>query len=287
MTTNEINQIPIRDYLASSQIFPMKEQKNYGMYQSPFRIDKDPSLKVDYNLNLFYDFGLGKGGTLIDLTMLLNNCSCSEAIKLIENYASGANLSTSFSFQGNTISTNTPNIVISKVGSLKHPSLLQYLQYRAINLETATQNVSEVHYSIGDKKYFGIGFENDLHGYEIRNKYFKGGCSPKSITTIDNKHPNCLVFEGFMDYLSYLTLMMALKPVENVLVLNSVIHLNKAADFLKKHIAVHCYLDNDEAGENALKRIKEMGITEVVDNSSDYHEHKDLNEFLMVNFKNY
>lgn len=283
MTTKEINSISIREYLKTLGIKPVKEKINFGFYKSPFREDKDPSLKVDFNLNLFFDFGLGKGGSLIDMVMLLNNCTCSEAIKLMENYAIGANISASFSFQGRRITTQTPTIAISKVSTLNHPSLLQYLQYRRIDLKIATNHLKEVHYTVGDKKFFAIAFQNDLNGFEIRNKYFKGGTTPKAITTIDNNHLSCLVFEGFMDYLSFLTLKSIPKPVENVLVLNSVIHLNKATDFLKKHSTVQCYLDNDEAGRSALNSVKEMGISEVFDNSSEYALYKDLNEYLIVN----
>ncbi len=285
MTTTEINQIPIRDYLASSQIFPMKEKGSYGMYQSPFRLDTDPSLKVDYNLNLFFDFGLGKGGTLIDLAMLINNCSCSEAIKLIENYSSGTHASTSFSFQGNSRVNSASRIVITQVGELNHPSLKQYLQYRGINVSIASKYIKEIHYSVADKRYFAIGFENSLKGYELRNKYCKCSNSPKGITTIDNGHSSVVIFEGFMDFLSWLTLRSISKLETNILVLNSIIHVPKAIEFIQKHSLVHCYLDNDEAGVNALKRIKGIGITEVVDHSSEYHQYKDLNEYLMADSK--
>lgn len=286
MTTKEINSIKISDYLKTIGINPVKEKISTGLFNSPFREDKNPSFKVDYQKNQWYDFSSGFGGSLIDLIMKIHQCNCSEAIRFAETVlAVKCHVTPSFSFQGRPSYTHTQTIVISEVGKLNHPSLLQYLQYRAIDLTIATQYLSEVHYSIGDKKYFGIGFENDLHGYEIRNKYFKGGCSPKSITTIDNNHPSCFVFEGFMDYLTYLTLNSIPKPEENVLVLNSVIHLSKAADFLKRHTAVHCYLDNDNAGVNALDRIKEMGIIEVVDHSSEYHPYKDLNEYLMANSK--
>jgi hypothetical protein len=48
-------------------------------------------------------------------------------------------------------------------------------------------------------------------GYEVRNSFFKGCIAPKDITHIRQQgepREKCLVFEGFMDYLSFLTLRM-------------------------------------------------------------------------------
>ena len=54
-----------------------------------------------------------------------------------------------------------------------------------------------------------IGFPNVAGGYEVRNSFFKGCIAPKDITHIrqqGEQREKCLVFEGFMDYLSFLTL---------------------------------------------------------------------------------
>lgn len=64
--------------------------------------------------------------------------------------------------------------------------------------------------------YFSVGFKNRKGGIEIRNPYFKGAVSPKDITHVshnagDRRQSPVLVFEGFMDYLSYLALKMG-KP---------------------------------------------------------------------------
>ena len=69
MTYKEANNISIKDYLNSLGIQPAKEKGSYGMYRSPLREDNTPSFKVDYNANLWCDYGTGEGGTLIDLVM--------------------------------------------------------------------------------------------------------------------------------------------------------------------------------------------------------------------------
>ncbi|KAA6323708.1 DNA primase, partial [termite gut metagenome] len=79
MDSKIINRFPIRDYLAGSGIYPAKDNGYYGMYHSPFREDPDASLKVDYNRNLWIDYGTGGGGTLIDLVMRMENCSNGKA----------------------------------------------------------------------------------------------------------------------------------------------------------------------------------------------------------------
>jgi hypothetical protein len=61
MNSKIINQFPIRDYLAGSGIDPAKENGHYGMYYSPFREDHNASMKVDYNKNLWIDYGTGEG----------------------------------------------------------------------------------------------------------------------------------------------------------------------------------------------------------------------------------
>ena len=67
MTIDEIKAISIKDYLGSMSIYPTKNYSYYGMYKSPFRNEHTPSFKVDYNQNLWYDFALDEGGSLIDL----------------------------------------------------------------------------------------------------------------------------------------------------------------------------------------------------------------------------
>ena len=129
------------------------------------------------------------------------------------------------------------------------------------------------------KPYFSIGFANDGGGYELRNKYFKGSISPKGISTISKNTDTCVVFEGFMDYLSYLTLKHQQHPQTNIVVLNSIILLDKAVDFLKKHTSIHACMDNDDAGRQALAKIQSL-CNNVTDQSEFYKNHKDLNEFL-------
>ena len=148
---------------------------------------------------------------------------------------------------------------------LEHPVLLAYLTERGINFHTARIHCSEVHYRVADKSYFAVGFRNDAGGCELRNLYFKG-CTSKAPTTRSGDYPTCLVFEGFMDYLSYLTLKRNL-------------NLAKAVPFIASHEQVYAYLDNDEAGRKATAELK-AACRDLSDQSVHYRPNNDLNDYL-------
>lgn len=138
------------------------------------------------------------------------------------------------------------------------------------------------------KWYFAVGFKNRKGGLEIRNPYFKGAVSPKDIThvshnAVDRRQSSVLVFEGFMDYLSYLALKKG-QAVPDCVVLNSVANLPKAVDILRSYGQVCCFLDNDEAGRKAVEDIGRQ-CEKVIDKAVHYLPHKDLNEFLQERIK--
>ena len=281
MNSKIINQFPIRDYLAGFNIYPAKDNGYYGMYHSPFREDRDASLKVDYNKNLWIDYGTGEGGTLIDLVMRMENCSNGRAMQLLEQKISGA---TSFSFhREKEIIPKIPQqqtIFIHKTSVLTNPSLLGYLSERCINIEIARLYCQEVHYSVNGKPYFAVGFRNDAGGYELQNKYFKG-CTSKDVTTLNAKNPinSCQLFEGFMDYLSSLTLKNWQHSKADVIVLNSLSNLPKVKNALTAYGSVATFLDNDDAGKRAVQELQSV-CKNFSDQSEFYAKHKDLNDYL-------
>jgi hypothetical protein len=88
-----------------------------------------------------------------------------------------------------------------------------------------------------------------------------------------------LVFEGFWDFLSYLTIQKIEQTRHYVAVLNSVANVQKAIEFLKAHREIYTYLDNDEGGRNATALIKANCIS-ANNRSSKFAGYKDLNDFL-------
>ena len=71
MTIEESKNIKLADYLHSLGYNPVKQQGSSLWYKSPFREEKEPSFKVNPDRNLWYDFGLGKGGNIIALAQEL------------------------------------------------------------------------------------------------------------------------------------------------------------------------------------------------------------------------
>lgn len=166
---------------------------------------------------------------------------------------------------------------------ITNKALTDYLSERKINIDITKQHCSEIHYEVGSKEYYAIGFKNNSGGYVLRNKYFKG-CTSSDITThtsidVGNKE-SCLVFESFTDYLSFLTLKNWDHPKQDTVILNSVHNLSKAMDFIKSHKQVYTYLDNDEAGKKATLSIQQSHPN-VSDQSVKYINHKDLNDYLI------
>ena len=288
MQADNIKNIPIRDYLKNQGTYPAKEYSGYGMYKSPFRDERTPSFKVDYNRNLWCDFGSGEGGSIIDLVMKLNKCPFIEAIEQLKNFSSipEKEEQQSFSFHRNPEKNN--GIILIEEKPVEHPGLLEYLQSRKIDLTIAREHCREVHYQTGGREYFAIGFANDAGGYEIRNPSFKGCIAPKDITHIrqDDRKETCFLFEGFMDYLSLLTIRQQLNPEypssnwHDNIILNSTANLQKALPLLADYDQTYCFLDNDKAGMTVFREMeKELGYR-VRDSSKHYSKYKDLNEYL-------
>lgn len=280
MDIKDLNRISIKTYLANRGIHPAKDRGYYGMYHSPVREDRNASMKVDYNKNLWIDFGSNEGGTMIDLVMRINSCSLRQAIDELKRYNSTTvnqhNSTTvqqqnSFSFQG---------ISVLSVSSLSNLALLDYLKKRCVSIDIAKEHCKEVHYSVNGKPYFAIGFRNDSAGWILRSEPFKA-CTSMDVRTFRNDPDKeaCLVFEGFMDYLSYLTLKNIQTAKQDVVILNSVVNLPKAVGFMQQHPAIYTYLDNDDSGRKATEEIKKLCET-VHDRSANYISYKDLNDYL-------
>lgn len=288
MNIDQIKQIKLQDFLATMGCKPVKQYGVNLMYLSPLRTEKHASFKINTELNLWYDFGISRGGNIIDLVELLYNSSdVSYLIHQIERNALGC-----VSVSLPTVKPNAPQNSFEnlQVLSITRPALINYLGERCIGIEIARTVCKELHFDTRGKHYFGIGFPNIAGGYEIRNPFFKGCITPKDISHFYAEEPKnvCFVFEGFMDFLSFMTL----RRKENdglrrqdYLVLNSVSNIQKALECLSQYDSILCFLDNDEAGRNAyLQLSKELGRS-VTDASTLYNGYKDLNEYLCAEAK--
>ena len=290
-TTPYAPRIPIREYLVRRGILPRYERNGYGMYLSPLREERTPSFKVNYQKDLWYDFGIGEGGTLLALIMRLERCSRSEVFEHLQHAAEGVvSLLAARICERYAVPTESPNsqpvLRILSDAPLRHPALLGYLTLRGIVPRIAAAYCREVRYQVRSRRFFAIGFRNDCGGWELRSERFKGGSSPKHITTIDNRSDTVIAFEGFMDFLAYLSLKHPERLRIDAAVLNSVVNLPKAIPFLSRHPVIHAFFDNDEAGRKTTSDlIRLCPRSEVIDQRHFYSGHKDVNDYLIARIK--
>ena len=264
--------ISIKEVMESFSLFPSKEHPKTAYYYAINRQERTPSLLVNYVKNIAFDFGTGKQYDVVSIVQELKQCTVSDALEYLEKF--------DFSFQKPSVTEaitaeNTNQIL--EVKEVIHPALLDYLKSR--KLESQKSALSEVHYRINDKRYFGLGFKNDSGGYEIRSSFSKICLGKKDITTIKNNSENLKVFEGFTDYLS-LKILIPEKTPSDYLILNSVAMVHKASGLFGNYKSVEMYLDNDRAGEQCRDSILKI-FPEADDRSNEYFPHQDLNDFLI------
>lgn len=277
MNTTQAREIPIEKVLQNLGCEPTKCNETESWYLSPFRIEKTASFKLNRKINRWFDHGEQVGGNVIDFVIQKFGFNVTEALTYLEKF------DTLFSFQKQIseipIKESNAN-QIEKIVPIQHFALLQYLESRHIKFYKNIEQLKEVHYIINDKKYFGIGFQNNSQGWEIRSKYAKICLKKKDITVIRNGSQILRVYEGFFDYLSFQQIWNNLPMEESdSLILNSVALLEKNTSILQNYKIIELFLDNDEAGDKYTKLILTQ-FPGAKDGRITYSECKDLNEFL-------
>ena len=266
-------QISIRNVLESFSLFPSKDNSKTAFYFAFDREEKTPSLFVNFVKNIAFDFRTGKKYDVISLVQGIKQCSVSQALEYLSQF------NFSFKEQMYNITRDGSKYEILSISEVKHYALIQYLKERRI--ENNIHLLKEIHYKISNKKYFGIGFKNDANGYEVRNKYSKICIGRKDITTIKNKSNNLRIFEGFMDYLSFIEMKKTLEEqLSDYMILNSVSMIFKLKKIIENYEKIELYFDNDEAGNRATNEVKRLNHY-VEDNRILYQNYKDLNDFIM------
>ena len=280
-----IKRYSIVEYLERKGIKPVRKTPTYAMYRSPLREETHPSFKVDTDKNLWIDYAEGRGGSIIDLCMRMEGCTLSEAIHRLGQNAPDNGTS---SFLNDFVPNNPqPAMAVNgarrliEISDTLPPHLQDYLtKERCINLEKAMPFLKCISYEVRGRRYQAIGFANLSGGYELRDdKTFKGTIAPKDITPIftDRTEPVC-IFEGFMDFLSFLS--MKEEITNHCLVMNSVSNVARTIRYLNdRHLThIRAFLDNDEAGRRAVQDFIKAGF-HVEDMNIHYKDFKDLNDY--------
>lgn len=275
LTCQQARQLDLVQYLNSLGFSPSKIRGHNLWYRSPLRGEKTPSFKVNTTLNTWFDFGIGKGGTIIDFGLQYFGCSLTDLLTILagENLAPAA--------PKPLAKTTHLQIVIREVKPLTHPGLNGYLHSRKIPLPLASRFCKEVVYQNGPGTYFAVGFKNDLGGYELRSRFFKGSSRPKGITHMKTGSAVLLVFEGFIDFLSFLVLSGKPWPTAaDVIVLNGLGFFPTITALLENYQQVYLLLDNDKAGQNCSTEAISANPQKFTALNHFYRDNKDINDFL-------
>ena len=280
-----IRQIPLADFLARLGHEPVRRSGNELWYRAPYRSERTPSFRVNVAKQLWYDFGLGKGGDIFTLAgEFAQSVDFMEQARFI---AKAANMVVDRS----AFPTYQPKPAepafegVEAVPLLRSP-LTDYLAERGIPYAVASHHCFRLNYGVRGKRYFAIGFPNMAGGYEVRSRHFKGCIPPKdvSLVKLENTAADvCSVFEGFMDFLSAATL--GIVGNGDSLVLNSVSNVEKTMKHLDAYGRINCFLDRDEAGRRTLDVLGKRHSGRICDRSALYDGCKDLNEYLQLTTK--
>jgi len=271
----------IVEYLSSVGVHPQRSTSSRAYYCSPLRSESKPSFMVDKTNNRWADWGLSNSyGDIIDLVSKMEQCSASDAIDII------------LKEDEPRIQHRKPDIdyiaspaieVVEILDKVMNEGLIAYMvEERGIECNLVDLYCKEVHFRFEHTKYtthFGIGFHNDKGGWEIRNRQFKVSTSPKTVTTIPGENNKVLLFEGFVDFLSFLTLKGIERSPSTVIVLNSLSFVPFIAEYLLNYDEVNGCLDNDTAGDVQTDYLLSLDMN-FVDRRYVYNGFNDFNLYL-------
>jgi DNA primase len=282
MNCAEANQVDLVHLLSLVGHHPKKITGKDHWYLSPLRNENTASFKVNQQQNVWYDHGIGIGGSVVDFGKLYFNCSVSEVLDRLERYVNAPARPAKLLSRGEKKERPAQErIMITAVRAIHDPSLTSYLDKRGISLTIARQYCREIDFMLYGKERTVIGFQNDAGGYELRSAHFKGSSAPKTSSFFYNGKPQLTVMEGFFDYLSYQSIYQNAVDLDtNFLVLNSLSFLDRSRELMETHQQIHLYFDRDGAGIKATQKALQWS-KKYIDQSHRYKKWKDLNEFLL------
>lgn len=155
MDINEIKQVPIVDFLYILGIEPVKHKASGLWYHAPYRNDRNPSLRVSTDKNVWYDYGVARGGDIFNLAGEFINSNEFVAQAKFISETLGGNFPTSFPHyqriaeKAVKVKGNPFSDIVEK--PLSHPALRQYLRERGISADVASRFCCQVEYRYNGK----------------------------------------------------------------------------------------------------------------------------------------
>jgi hypothetical protein len=289
-------EIRLADVLAKLGRQPVQQHGDDWWYISPFRQEEEASFHICTRRNIWNDFG-DTGGSVIDFAMRFFGCGPGQALwhlRRLHNAPVPAWAPVLAAAAG-AAPVRSP-IVLKKVKPFENRILVGYLQRRGIPYGLAQRYVQEAYYVHQGRSFFGVAFKNDEGGYELRSgghaddptkTGFKGAVPPKAITTLHAEQMTpggaVAVFEGFVDFLSWLAHTGQREPPLPVIVLNSGTLKERGLAALRRLGAgtVQVYFDHDGPGRRLTAEFAAAlpGVN-VQDEAGVYQGYKDYNAML-------
>lgn len=297
MNTAQAKKIPLIEILTRLGFQPVKTFKGGEelAFLSPFREEKEPSLFVNIRKNVWNDFG-DIGGNALDFVIRYQKTDVKGGLEFLDQlFGSGFSaIPVTVKTSRSTPVTKPEIFLLDSVMPFgtSAKSLVTYItQERRIHPDVAAKYLKEVRYTNREngKTYFAVGFENMSGGYEVRNPFFKSSLGAKDMSFVkgNGAGDELYVFEGFMDFLSKLTLESIDTFSADALILNSVSYAEKSVMLIRERCYENIvgYLDNDKAGEDFTKKLEQEFERTFIDRRDEYHEFKDINELLLHSIK--
>ena len=252
-----------------------------------------PNFSIYHNTGgeIFKDHKSGATGDIIKLAEILNNCEYKEAVTDIlgTDFSAVASVARCVSSPKSEGVTNPLKFLYEM--PIKSDIIIEYIRdVRCLNIDIALKYTKTVNYSYYGQKRFGIGWKNDSGGYMVRSTLVDAKkpyvlIDKEDVTTLKKDFlatKEVVVFESMIDFLSLETaLLRAKKSLDTVvIILNSTSNVGKLD--LSNYNKVYLALNNDKAGQNAVKYIKEKyGSRQISKMNRLYKGCNDINEALV------
>lgn len=292
------DEVSLVEFLARLGHQPTHKSGRDLFYKSMLRNENTPSFCVNDQLDVWFDHGGAnlsgiKGGNIIDFALAYwHPTTFLEVLNKINDIMSlPIRQISSDPYRQKRPRLKGTRIANYKIQDIKdlgnNPSITKYLEKRGV-LEQAQGKIKEVYYVIesGPKKgrtYFSAGWQNEKGGWELRNRIglfeFKACLDRKGISFINGSSEKLAIFEGFLDYLSWLK--DNPNVADSIIVLNSVNLLDIGIEKAKTYRQISAYFDRDKAGETAFGLLKQK-LPHAEDCSKAYVGFKDYNEMLLA-----
>lgn len=299
ITIDEAKAISIEHILNIWGYFAIKELETQKtkVFKSPFRDEKTPSFHLVKNSNMFKDFGTDmKAGDPINLVCAYFGYTIPQALAYLTSITKKIPI-----MEHKNFPFYEPNNQLIKETSRNHfkikpltdRNLQLYIQSRGIPIEIWKNQpyICQAEYIVqhnGFKKlYKNVAWKTDKEdSYEIRSFNFKGTYGQKMITTIPGQPGmnDLNIFEGFFNYLAFLTYYKTIKPKNKTIILNSTSNISLITSMLTNYNKINLFLDNDAAGQKASEKIiKSVNTNCLVINQSLvlHRDYNDFNDFIL------